>query len=106
MQVKQAETMQQGTRPQAKIIRPTSKNQLQATSNCLPIGTHVMYNITLSKFWHPAVITNILQDSWSYSMTPDEARFRYAKFHLKPYKAYKLPTRQETQLSTQNPCHI
>ena len=43
MEVKQAATKQQVTRPQSEIIRPTSKNQAQSASNLLPIGIHVMF---------------------------------------------------------------
>ena len=39
--VQQAATKQPVTRPHSEIIRPTSKNHVQATSNLLPIGAYV-----------------------------------------------------------------
>ena len=60
MQVKQAATKHPVTKPQTEIMRPTSKNVVQATGNLLPIGSHVMYKSPPSKLWYPAVITNIL----------------------------------------------
>ena len=38
MQVQQATST-----PQTEVVRPITKNQVQATGNCLTLGAHVMY---------------------------------------------------------------
>ena len=58
MHIKQASTKQSVTTNQSEIIRPKSKNQAQATSNFLPIGTYVMYKTPPRRLCYPAVITN------------------------------------------------
>ena len=104
VQVKQAATKQPVTRPQSEIIRSTSKNQAQATSNLLPIHTNYDVQDTPSKLWYLAVMKNILQDTWKYSTTtPDGAIYRCSTFHLKSYRPYKLSTNQRTQISAQTP---
>ena len=97
MQVKQSTAKQPVTRPQSDIIRATSKNQPHATANLLPIGVHVMYKTPPFRLSYPAIITNILKDSWSYIITtPDVTTYRCVRFQLKHYKPNKLPRSQET----------
>ena len=99
IQVKQTATKQPVTRPQSEYIRPTSKNQAQATSNCLSIGTYVMYKTPPSKLWYAAIITNILQYSQSFIITTsDGTTYRHVMLHLKPYM---LPISQRTQVFAQ-----
>ena len=62
MQVWQASTNLHVKRPQSRLIRPISKNQAQAISNLLPIGTYVMYKTSPNKLWYVGIVTNILQD--------------------------------------------
>ena len=52
---------QAATRPQAKALRPKPKNQAQAASHLLPLGTHVMYKTSPNKPWYPRIVTIILQ---------------------------------------------
>ena len=101
LQVKQAATKQPATRPQSEIIRQTNKNQAQATTNPLPIGTYVMYKTPQSKLYYPDISSNILYNSQSYIIKITHGTTcRCLRFYLKPYK---LPTSQGTQVSAQFP---
>ena len=103
MQVEQAAgSTPQIDRQQAKAVKHTSKNEVQATRILLPASTHGMYKTTPSNLWHPDIITDMLQDSRSFIITaPDGATNRYARLHLESFKPYKLPTSHTYEVVTQ-----
>ena len=48
------------SRLQAEAVRPTSKNQVQATSNLLTLRIHMIYETPLSTLWYLGKIISIL----------------------------------------------
>ena len=50
----------------------------------------------------PGKITSILENSGSYIITSlYGATYRFARFHIKPYKSYKLPTSCRDEVTAQ-----
>ena len=78
-------------RPLAEAIRPSTKNQVQASSSLLPLATLVMHKLLLSKLWYPDIVTSVLQYHGSYITATDGATYKYVRFHFRPYKPYKPP---------------
>ena len=70
---------------QHEVIRNIDKHEVLPTHN-LHVGQSVMYQNTVSKQWHPAVITSVCQEKRSYMVTTsDGVVFRKMEAHLKPY---------------------
>ena len=101
MQVKQAATTT-CYKTSSGDYKSNKQDQAQATSNLLPIGTHVMYKMPPSKLWYPGIITNILQDSLSYLITTqDYTTYGCARFNLKTCKPYNLSMSLDSQVFAQ-----
>ena len=61
------------------------------------VGQHVMYQDSVTKWWHPAIITSLCQERWSYKIRNSEGVIYWkTQAHLKPY-APQNKTTQSTQ---------
>ena len=70
---------------QPEVLRNIGKNEKSPTHD-LHVGKHVMYQVSVRKWWHPAVITSLCQGKHSYTIaTSDGVVYRKMQAYLKPY---------------------
>ena len=70
---------------QPEVLRNIDKHEKLPTYD-LHVGHHVMYQDRVSKSWHPAIITSLCHEKWSYKIkTSDSVIFRKTQAYLKPY---------------------
>ena len=69
---------------QPEVLRNIEKHEVLPTHN-LHVGQNVMYQDSVTKQWHPAVITSLCQEKRSYKITTsDSVEYRKIQAHLKP----------------------
>ena len=70
---------------QPEVLRNTDKHEKLPTHD-LHVGQHVMYQDSVSKGWHQAVLTSLCQEKCSYKITTSDGDvYRKTQVHLKPY---------------------
>ena len=70
---------------QSEVLRNIDKHYVLPTQD-LHVGKSVMYQDSVTKQWHPAVITSLCQEKRSYKITTsDSVIYRKTQAHLKPY---------------------
>ena len=78
---------------QPEVIRNIDKHEILPTHD-LYVGQSVMYQDSVTKQWHPAVITSLCQEKRSYMITnSDGAVYRKTQAHLK----YFTPQNKKSQ---------
>ena len=85
---------------QTEVLRNSDKHAVILTHD-LHVGQSVMYQDSVTKQWHSAVITSLCQEKRSYKITTsDGVVYKNTQGHLKPY----TPQGKNLQ-STQCVCH-
>ena len=70
---------------QPEVIRNIDKHEVVPTHD-LHVGQNIMYQDSVTKWWHPGVITSLYQKKRSYMVTTsDGAVYRKMQAHFKPY---------------------
>ena len=78
---------------QHEVIRNIDKNEILLTHD-LHVGQSVMYQDSVTKQWHPGVITSLCQKKRCYMVTTsDGVVYRKMQAHLKPY----MPQNKKSQ---------
>ena len=68
-----------------EVLRNSDKHEVLLTHD-IHVGQTVMYQTSVTKQWHPAVITSLCQEKRSYIITTsDGVAYRKMQAHLKPY---------------------
>ena len=81
---------------QPEVFRNIDKHEKLPTHD-LHVGQNAMYQDSVTKPWHPAIITNLCKEKRSYKVkTSDGVFYQEIQAHLKPY----TPQNKNTQ-STQ-----
>ena len=70
---------------QPEVLRNSDKYKVLPT-HYLYVGQSVMYQDSVTRFWHPTVIKSLCQEKTSYMITTiDGVVYRKMQAHLKPY---------------------
>ena len=59
---------------QQEVLRNINKHEKLPTHD-LHVGQHVMYQDSVTKLWHPAIITSLCQEKQSYKIKNSEGVF-------------------------------
>ena len=85
---------------QPEVLRNIYKHEKLPTHD-LHVGQHFMCQDSVTKWWHPAIITRLCQEKHSYKIkTSDGFIYRKTQAHLKPYTP-QIKTAQWKQSVTQ-----
>ena len=85
---------------QSEVLRNIDKYEKSPTHD-LHVDQHVMYQDSVTKWWHPAIITSLCQEKKIYMIkTSDGVFYQKTQAHLKPYTPQNKTT-QSTQPVTQ-----
>ena len=70
---------------QPEVLRNIDKHEKLPTHD-LHVGQQVMYQDSVTKWWHPTIITSLCQEKQSYKIkTSDSVLYQKTQVHLKPY---------------------
>ena len=84
---------------QPEMLRNIDKHEWLSTDE-LHVGQHVMYQDSVTKWWHPAIITSSCQDKRNYKIkTSDGVFYQKTQAHLKPYTPQNKNTQSTQPLS-------
>ena len=70
---------------QPEVIRNIDKHEVLPTHD-LHVGQNVMYQDSVTKQWHPGIITSLCQEKRSYKITTgDDVVYRKMQAYIKLY---------------------